>query len=128
MSEKQTIVNINLDGKNVALTLIRATARIGAERAYMIGTAFEYFKEHSDFPLSQQGLKWLLYPNAVCGTASVDGMPWPITFEEFGELPEDFIDEWEAGIYTVNPHWQPSALKETGDKPEVKNSPRPKRH
>ena len=128
MTEKNLALKLDLNGQPIALTLVRATARLGARRGYMMGEAFQEFETNKEFPKELQNLRWLLYPNVIAGTESVEGMPWPLTFEEFIELPEGFIDDWVAGIYQVNPHWQPESQKETGEQPETKNSPKRKRH
>ena len=128
MSEKQLVLNLDLDGNKVALTIIRATARMGAEHGFMIGEAFRYFDEHPDFPESLKDLKYRIYPVAVVGTSAVEGMAWPIAFEDFIELPETFIDAWLDGVYKVNPQWVPVLPeKETGDQ-DSKNPPKRKRH
>ena len=121
MSEKI----LDLDGQKVALTIVRATARMGAERGHMIRTAFEEFEAHPEFEEALKNLRWSIYPSLVTATTHVDGMEWPMPFEKFIELPEEFIDDWLDEIYKQNPHWVPG--RDLGES-DPKNSPKPKKH
>jgi hypothetical protein len=58
----------------------------------------------------------------VSCTTAVEGIPWPITFEQFSELDEELINKWAEITYKANPHWT-SKLAEDGETTEKKVTP-----
>ena len=58
-----------------------------------------------------------LYPCCIAGSNNVKiirekkVISWPISFDEFLELPADFIDMWISKIYELNPRWRGSKLE-----------------
>lgn len=50
----------------------------------------------------------VLYPALVAAVVEHSGFDkWPLDFNEFCELPESFVIEWEEATYALNPHWLP---------------------
>ena len=47
------------------------------------------------------------YPDCMAATLKAEGITWPIAFEDFIKLPEQFVIKWEAAVYELNPHWLP---------------------
>lgn len=53
-------------------------------------------------------LKRIFYPALISAVTDYSGFEfWPISFEDFLELPDSFVGEWERATYELNPHWQP---------------------
>lgn len=104
MSEKQMTLAYTLDDRVVTLTIVRATTRIGVARYLLAGEGNRVNETETDEALKI--LRLIIYPNCISCTTSVEGMDWPITFDQFVDLPEDFVDKWLEAVYTMNPHWQ----------------------
>lgn len=99
--------------KDQTVVVGAATVRQGMERTQL---RLEGRKvEESDTGLSI--LRLFTYPDLAAATVSATGIPWPLTFEQFLELPDALVGQWEKAVYALNPHWLP---------PEAENTPGPK--
>lgn len=59
-------------------------------------------------------LRTQLYPNLVAAVVEQTGFEkWPVTYEEFMELPEPLGLAWERAVGDLNPHWAPQPPPET---------------
>ncbi len=128
MSEKEITIHLDLDGTSVALTVVRATARIAAQRGYLLRTISEKIDKDPDFPEHLKLLNAVVYPMVISATSKVEGMNWPMEFEEFLDLPEEFTDDWLDAIYKCNPHWSPLNNTKDQGEPDPKNSKSHKKH
>jgi len=104
MSEKQMTLAYILDDAEVTITVVRASAKIGIERYLLASKGAEENKEEPSEALKI--LRMMLYPDLTVATTEVTGMPYPLTFDEFIELPEDLINKWAEAVYECNPHWR----------------------
>ena len=112
MSEKQMTLAYTLDDAEVTITVVRATAKIGIERYLLASKGNEENKDETSEALKI--LRMMLYPDLTVATKDVTGMKYPLTFEEFIELPEDLINVWAEAVYKCNPQWR-LQLQETAD-------------
>lgn len=46
------------------------------------------------------------WPNCMACLVRSEGFPLMLTFEEFCQLPEQFVKEWEGAALALNPHWK----------------------
>ena len=140
MSEKQMTLAYTLDESEVAITVVRATARIGMARYILANKGFKENEAEPDEALKL--LRVMVYPDLVAATTQVTGMKYPLEFEEFIELPEDLINQWADAVYEVNPHWKaelrnaasplpqkssetsPEGSSDTAPSPQTKSSPK----
>jgi len=104
MSEKQTTLVYTLDDSKVSITVARATAKIGVQRYLLASKGAE---ENKDEDEALKILRLMFYPDLICATIEVEGMKFPISFEELIELPEDLVNKWAEAVYSVNPQWRP---------------------
>ena len=95
----------------LSVTVGEATALMGMRRQLLREGAFEPDKQDakkrtpSYTDEAQQIMRLIVYPDYVaCMTASV-GLPDPVTFEAFCELPDAFLTRWGIAVYQLNPHW-----------------------
>lgn len=109
MSEKLKTLALTLDDTTVTLTLIRATARIGVARYQLISKGYEHINDSPDEDEALKALRVMVYPDCICGTSQAEGIEFPIPFEQFVELPEEFVNQWADAVYLINPHWKPGA-------------------
>lgn len=128
MGEKQMTLVYNFDEKEVALKVMRATALIGMIRISLIDEQKKIIESESD-----QNIKYLrfIYPDCVSCTFGPDGERIKMTFDEFLEIPEIFLNDWLTAVYTVNPHWAPPTViteDSQGDNNPPKVKPNRKRH
>jgi hypothetical protein len=112
MSEKQMTLAYTLDEAEVTITVVRASAKIGIERYLLASKGVEENKEETSEALKI--LRMMLYPDLTVTTKEVTGMKYPLTFEEFIELPEDLINVWADAVYKCNPSWR-LQLQEVAD-------------
>ena len=62
----------------------------------------------------------ITYPDLVCVSEGKKGFAhWPPSFEEFIELPEALVIEWEQIAYELNPHWQPGSHGDLDEQEEI---------
>jgi hypothetical protein len=49
------------------------------------------------------------YPDlmAAAREISISGIEGDPTFDQFCQLPEAFVVQWESAVYDLNPHWLP---------------------
>lgn len=81
-----------------------ATALQGMRRTRLIAEALAAPEPDPDRAL----LRRFSYPDCVAGAASVSGVtPWPLDFESFIALPDEFIAQWEQAVYELHPKWAP---------------------
>ena len=104
MSEKQMTLAYILDDAEVTITVVRASAKIGIERYLLANKGVEENKTEPSEALKI--LRVMLYPDLTVATIKVTGMPYPLTFEEFVELPEDLVTLWSEAVYKCNPQWR----------------------
>lgn len=124
--DKKTIT-VEHKGKEVEITVIRATTRTGIKRSLMIFNAMD---QHDKAVAEGKEIDEIAYvvayrtlPDIVAGTESVKGMPFPPTIDQLLELPEQLVDIWISTIYEVNPQWDPARLmKKPDDEEEAKKA------
>lgn len=105
-----------LNEKRYFVKIARATARRGIVRTYLREQQRVRFlneKGEIETPdlesLGRMLLLVMTYPDLVSSVVDQQGFdPWPMTPDEFEELPEEFIAQWEAIAYRLNPHWVPT--------------------
>lgn len=114
---KRTVVH-SVDGQQIYRAVVQeATAQMGMLRSVLISSASSNGKDTSapaDDPMSGDGIAqtahWImrhvLYPALIAGTVEHDFDHWPISFDEFCELPEPFEIAWETAVFDLNPHWR----------------------
>ncbi len=103
-----------------------SSAEIGFYRTVLADSAFqeESLKDLdvSDLKaLSRRLLHTMLYPAMIASVIEHEGFDsWPITFEEFANLPETFEARWETATYELNPHWRPQDLEDSSKEEDQK--------
>lgn len=121
MSEKQMTLAYILDDAEVAITVVRASAKIGIERYLLASKGAEENKNENSEALKI--LRLMLYPDLTVATTEVTGMPYPLTFDEFIELPEDLINVWAEAVYKCNPQWRMAQTDSVDPLSEKKTKP-----
>ncbi len=93
------------DGElHVRLVVSGANNLIGAVRLRLIGEAIAYAQDEKADP-DKKTLRWTYAP-LIAATIEAQGIPWPLSFEEFGTLiPEPLTDQWGDAVRRLNPHW-----------------------
>lgn len=104
MSEKQMTLAYILDDAEVTITVVRASAKIGIERYLLANKGVEENKTEENEALKI--LRVMLYPDLIVATKEVTGIPFPMTFEEFTDLPEELTTLWAEAVYKCNPQWR----------------------
>jgi len=91
------------DDLTVKITVVRADIRAGMHRTRLQVEADASKDEDTDVHL----LRRFTFPDLMAATTKATGMPWPLSFEGYLELPERLGVIWEAAAYELNPHWVP---------------------
>lgn len=107
---KQVTVNYESDGRTITIVVQAATALLGMRRSRLIGEALRATDDDADVRLWR-----LAYPDFVAATVQVEGLDWPLPFEQFIALPDNLVGQWERAIYECNPHWRPQPVGEEAD-------------
>ena len=121
---KEIVVTHLIDGKEVTLTISEATTRMGLLRTVFMEEAISSFipedaaKEMNPAIMASMNtdriLGYFLYPALVASVRRQTGFDhWPLTLEEFGDLPAELEIEWEAATFELNPKWKVAEVEET---------------
>jgi len=96
------------------LTVSEATNRIGLERLRLLREAQPAINAATP---DEAALLTLLCPLTAC-VVSHTFEHWPLTFDQFLDLPETLTDAWVSAVQDLNPHWwgQPIAPGEAEKK------------
>lgn len=85
------------------ITVREATALDGMRRQILRGNAIQA----ADTDEALQIMRLIVYPDLTCCLVKEQcrGLPDPLTFEAFCELPVGLTDAWNEAVYTVNPQF-----------------------
>jgi len=116
----KTIEYTSVGGQVYTLVLGTATGEIGVYRTILRQHAMDEeeaaekaagFTSADELDLRQASMRvlhTLMYPSMMSCVISQTGFEhWPLKYEEFKELDEELIAEWEVATFELNPHWRP---------------------
>jgi hypothetical protein len=107
MDQDKLTVSCQDGDKEYTVTLARATAHKGMKRSIMVYKARQANQEDPDD--ARCTLRAITYPDLICSVQEANGFEeWPVPFDTFLELPDEFVAAWERGAYIINPHWNPA--------------------
>ena len=87
-----------------SLQLSEATALIGMKRS--VARASNRLSQSGE--LASSVLRGITYPDLTSCVVEASGFDeWPISYDDFAQLPEQLVMLWEAAAYDLNPHWLP---------------------
>lgn len=99
------------EGLLVQLTIQKANYQQGLRRTLLIQ---QILKDPSIIAVSEEVdqvrsiMGMLFYPSMIASVVQHDGFEhWPITLDEFMDLPEELMIQWEEATYELNPSWRP---------------------
>lgn len=91
-----------------SVSVREATGLDGMRRQILRSEAFKPdgkgLKPVSDDEATQI-MRLVSYPDLTACLVSSSGLPEPLTFEAFCELPDRLLDAWGKAVYELNPHW-----------------------
>jgi hypothetical protein len=114
--DKTSTFEYDLDGQLVTVTVARATTRMAVRRYRMMVDGEKLDKESPDPDLGP--IRNFVFPDVASVTVSVTGISWPMTADEFADLPDAFTRVWRDKAYGQNPQWRESQDKEGDEKKE----------
>ena len=88
---------------DVIITVSESTNRIGRDRLARL-KALQDNAEYQSATDDDKALMTLLCPLTAC-VVSHTFKDWPLTFEQFLDLPEALTDQWVDAVQALNPHW-----------------------
>lgn len=114
-------------------TVSEATALMGMRRNILISRAIaaikdEWDPEEEDEPssvevMAQHFLRRYIYPNCLACLVKAQGFSSDLSFEEFSDLPDAFVAEWENMALLLNPHWRLQQADEEDEEEAKKKEP-----
>lgn len=121
---KEIVVTHLIDGEEISLTISEATTRMGLLRTVIMEEAINAFtpaetgKEINAALMASMNtdriLAYFLYPALISSVRRQTGFyHWPLTLEEFGDLPAELEVKWEAATFELNPKWRVNEVEET---------------
>ena len=60
---------------------------------------------HKDMTSSEREILVRAYVNILTATQTVEGMDWPLEYDDFLGLPQWIVDIWLNEVITLNPTW-----------------------
>jgi len=100
---KTRVIEYQDDELNVRLVVARANMQAGMCRTRLQLLAESADDDNEDIKL----LRRFSYPDVIAATVDVEGIPWPLSFEDYVQLPERLGLLWERAVYDLNPSWLP---------------------
>lgn len=119
--EKRLALTYTLDEQQITITVCRATAKAGIQR-YLLASKGNAENEKEPTDEATKILRLILYPDLVSATVAIEGLPWPMEFDQFEGLPEDLVNQWGDAVYKLNPHWRPTIVEGADDDQKKRRS------
>lgn len=106
-----------IEFEGIKITIGRANAVSSTRRSVL---AFRGSKDSATEPEEIAVLRTISYPDCTSPVISSSGILQledgstldfshpPLNFEEFCRIPDQLLILWEATVYEVNPHWNPT--------------------
>jgi hypothetical protein len=126
----KTVTDESLPGRSVTIGL--ATYRMDLVRTFLTDQvrqmAKEKFKADGDriatvFDVAASYGDNLVYPSCLAAVVAHTGFDtWPLTPDEFQDLPRQFAVDWEIATFELNPFWQAQVPEDAASKNEEKRS------
>lgn len=111
------IVTYSDEHTEAEIEVRRATVADGARRSRM---SADGLKNCGDAEFEEAFTHIRLYPDLLAcssGRIVVDGVNiWPPTFEQFWQLPEEMVIQWQDAVYQANAHWRPELRGDENEK------------
>jgi hypothetical protein len=89
----------------VKLTVVAASILVSVARSLLRTDASKALDANPDAPQAVRILHRWTYPDLIAATVAAEGIPWPLSFDDFAALPEELGDLWSRAVYELNPHW-----------------------
>lgn len=107
----------------LSVILSEASTLIGMRHTRLKAEADEWLKKAIDdqIDIDHRIVALFLYPDLIAPVVEFGGFTLP-TLDEFLELPEQFVADWEKAVYELNPHWKYIPAPEEQEK-KVSTSP-----
>lgn len=114
---KPEVFKYSEDGLDVTLKIARANGESGTYRTLLMEQAKE--QEAGNEPgtdlrkLGNYLTHLFVYPALIAAVVDAQGFgSWPLSFEDYLQLPEGFLMAWENKVWELNPHWRPRPPEE----------------
>lgn len=126
--QTKTVIH-DSQGEPLRATVSEATSLMGMKRSVLISQALadirdeQGLKEGEDLPdnveiMARLFLRRYTFPNCLACLVEAEGFAASLPFEEFSNLPDRFVAEWEEAALSLNSHWKPRTDEE--EKEEIK--------
>jgi len=93
------------DGEiDATIEIGKANGRMGAKHGAMVEETRQFCKDSPGCDRFEIDARWS-FTAVVPATLSVTGLPWPMTVEQFVNLPEELSDMWLDEARKLNMHW-----------------------
>lgn len=99
------------DFYKVTATIDRATLRIGQKRTRLLSVRGDVLGDDAD---EVDFWSYRMFVDIVSATSKLTNnrggeakVPWPLTYDQFLDLPEMMVMGWHDAVVEVNPHWVP---------------------
>ena len=94
-----------------------ATSLMGMKRSILVSQAIADIRDEQDLEddaklpdnievMARFFLRRHTFPNCLACLLETEGFSADLTFEEFVELPDVFVAEWETAALSLNSHWE----------------------
>lgn len=108
-----------IEHEGYKVTVQKANVLTGTRHSIMVAEGTR--AETEDY--AERLIRLFTYPACVAAVVAHEGFSeWPPSFEDFCQLDEVFIVEWEVAVYELNPHWAPT-VPGTEEEEQEKNVP-----
>lgn len=137
MLKIQSVLYDDGQGNTLQVTVSEATALMGMRRSVLVSGAIAAVREALDLKedqalpedtdlMARHFLRRYTYPNCLACVVEAEGLATDLPFEEFCNLPDTFVSQWEAAALELNPHWKLQA-EEGEEEAAKKKEPDPEK-
>lgn len=97
----------NDDEPQLMLEVCQANYFQGIVRTLTIEKETQAISGRPDVSQAEIVIRMMIYPSLIAAVKSHEGFEsWPVSYQEFAMLPENFVVEWEQATFDLNPNWR----------------------
>jgi hypothetical protein len=100
------VVSLHPDNLDIRVVVGEETAIARMRHARAKAAAIAAISDDED----ENIMRIVFYPDAIAATVEFHGFVKP-TFEEFMQLPGDFVDRWVSAVWDLIPAWRDQSMK-----------------
>ena len=129
----ETVIH-DSQGETFKATVSEATSLMGMKRSVLVSQALADIRDEQGLGddkklpnnveiMARLFLRRYTFPNCLACLVEAEGFSVDLTFDEFTQMPDQFVAQWEEMALSLNPHWRGRATEGEEKKEAKKKEP-----